>query len=57
MVMSSRRRRSSPAISSAVGLIRFYEETEPLIKLNPYVIILITILTSLSVLALNIVFK
>jgi len=55
--MSSRRRRSSPAISSAVGLIRFYEETEPLIKLNPYVIILIAILTSLSVLALNIVFK
>ncbi len=53
--MSSRtRRRRAPTISSYIGLIRFYEEVEEQIKLHPYLILMITLLTSLIVILAHI---
>jgi preprotein translocase subunit Sec61beta len=43
--MSSRRRRPGPGLASYVGLVRFYEEVEEQIKLNPYLILLLSIAT------------
>ncbi len=48
--MSARKRRTGPSLSSYIGLIRFYEEVEEQIKLNPYVILLIAALTTIIVL-------
>ncbi|MCC6045484.1 MAG: preprotein translocase subunit Sec61beta [Ignisphaera sp.] len=45
--MSSRRRRTSPGLTSYVGLVRFYEEVEEQIKLNPYLILILSIATPL----------
>lgn len=43
--MSSRRRRTGPGLASYVGLIRFYEEVEEQVKLNPYLILFLSIAT------------
>ncbi|MDK6027817.1 preprotein translocase subunit Sec61beta [Ignisphaera sp. 4213-co] len=51
--MSSRRRRAGPGLASYVGLIRFYEEVEEQIKLNPYLILFIAIATSILAIALT----
>ncbi len=51
--MSSRRKRTGPGLSSYVGLVRFYEEVEEQVKLNPYLIISIAIATSLTVILLR----
>ncbi|MEM1679065.1 MAG: preprotein translocase subunit Sec61beta [Ignisphaera sp.] len=47
--MSSRRRRQGPSLASYAGLVRFYEELESIVKLNPYLIILIAISTSIII--------
>ncbi len=52
--MSSRRRRIGPGLSSYVGLIRFYEEVEEQIKLNPYLIISLAMATSIIIILLRI---
>jgi len=50
----SSRRRTGPGLSSYVGLVRFYEEVEEQVKLNPYLIISIAIATSIIVILLRI---
>ncbi len=52
--MSSRRRRTGPGLSSYVGLIRFYEEVEEQVKLNPYLIISLAMATSIIIILLRI---
>ncbi|ADM26909.1 Sec61beta [Ignisphaera aggregans DSM 17230] len=52
--MSSRKKRTGPGLSSYVGLVRFYEEVEEQVKLNPYLIISIAIATSVIVILLKI---
>jgi preprotein translocase subunit Sec61beta len=51
---SSRRRRQGPSIASYVGLVRFYEELEEVIKINPYIIITLAIATSITIILLRI---
>ncbi|MCC6015493.1 MAG: preprotein translocase subunit Sec61beta [Desulfurococcaceae archaeon] len=55
--MSRRRRRQTPSITSYVGLIRFYEEVEEQVKIPPYLILLITYITALTILILRIFLK
>lgn len=52
--MSSRRRRIGPSLSSYVGLIRFYEEVEEQVKINPYIMLVIAALTPIIVLLFDI---
>ena len=52
--MSSRRRRTSPTVSSYVGLIRFYEEVEEQLRLHPYIILAIAYATVLIILLLRV---
>ena len=52
--MSSRRRRVGPSLSSYVGLIRFYEEVEEQVKINPYIMLVIAALTPIIVLLFDI---
>jgi len=52
--MSSRKRRAGPGLSSYVGLVRFYEEVEEQVKLNPYLIISLAIATSVIIILLRI---
>lgn len=47
--MSSRRRRQGPSLASYVGLVRFYEELEEIVKINPYLIITLAIVTSITI--------
>uniref|UniRef100_A0A7J2U395 Preprotein translocase subunit Sec61beta n=1 Tax=Ignisphaera aggregans TaxID=334771 RepID=A0A7J2U395_9CREN len=51
MSMSSRRRRVSPGLASYVGLVRFYEEVEEQLKLNPYLILLLSVATPILAIA------
>lgn len=51
--MSSRRRRTGPGLASYVGLIRFYEEVEEQVKLNPYLILFLAIATPVIVILLT----
>jgi len=55
--MSSRKKRQAPSVASYVGLIRFYEEIEEQVKLPPYVILLITYATAITILVLRIFLK
>lgn len=52
--MSSRRRRQGPSLASYVGLVRFYEELEGTLKLNPYLVIITAIATSIAMILLRI---
>jgi len=52
--LSSRRRRVGPSLSSYVGLIRFYEEVEEQVKINPYIMLVIAALTPIIVLLFDI---
>ncbi len=52
--MSSRRRRQGPSLASYVGLVRFYEELEGIVKVNPYLIIVITVATSIAIILFRI---
>jgi len=52
--LSSRRRRIGPSLSSYVGLIRFYEEVEEQVKINPYIMLVIAALTPIIVLLFDI---
>ncbi len=53
--MSSRRKRVGPSISSYVGLIRFYEEVEEQVKINPYIMLIIAVITPIIVLVFDII--
>lgn len=52
--MSARKKRRSPTLSSAVGLVRFYEEVEEVIKIPPHIILLLAYLTSIIVIILRV---
>ncbi|MEM0027716.1 MAG: preprotein translocase subunit Sec61beta [Ignisphaera sp.] len=54
--MSSRRKRAGPGLASYVGLIRFYEEVEEQVKLNPYLILFLSIATPIIVIFLTKIF-
>jgi len=54
--VSSRRRRVGPSISSYVGLIRFYEEVEEQVKINPYVMLIIALITPVLVLIFDLLY-
>ncbi len=51
--MSARKRRITPSVASYIGLVRFYEEVEEQVKLHPYLILLISALTSVIVLSMH----
>jgi len=53
--LSSRRKRVGPSISSYVGLIRFYEEVEEQVKINPYIMLIIAVITPIIVLVFDII--
>ncbi|MCS7111259.1 MAG: preprotein translocase subunit Sec61beta [Ignisphaera sp.] len=53
--MSSRRRRQGPSLASYVGLVRFYEEMEGLLRLNPYLIVVIAVTTSIIIILSRII--
>jgi len=43
-----------PSLASYIGLVRFYEEVEEQVKIGPYKMLIIAILTAVTVLLLNI---
>ncbi len=49
----SGRRRESPAVLSAAGLVRFFEEGEAKVVLKPYLVILLTIVFVIVIIALS----
>lgn len=52
--MSSKRRRQAPSLASYVGLVRFYEELEGIVKLSPNIILVIAVATSITIILLRI---
>ncbi len=45
-----------PSLSSYVGLIRFYEEVEEQVKINPYVMLIIAAITPIIVLIFDLLY-
>ncbi|MEM4825012.1 MAG: preprotein translocase subunit Sec61beta, partial [Desulfurococcaceae archaeon] len=48
-----KKKRTTPSILSAAGLVRFYEEVDVGIKLQPHVLILITIILVATIIILS----
>jgi preprotein translocase subunit Sec61beta len=53
----SSRRRSRVGISSYVGLVRFYEEVEETVKINPYLLLFLAIVTPILTIILMKIFR
>lgn len=47
------KKRQTPSVASAAGLIRFYEESETKITLKPHLVILLAIVFSIVVIVLS----
>lgn len=53
MSKKSGKKRTSPAVYSAAGLVRFFEESEAKVVLKPHIIIGLTILFTVIVIVLS----